>query len=85
MMVGKAEYLPKGPNSRFVVTNLPASEVGERALYERRYCGSGRKVSVRRVLVSLASGFPLAAVFRQAYRNPRDHSFPRPRPDPAPI
>jgi len=155
-MVGKAEYLPRGPNSRFVVTNIPASEVGARAVYEKRYCGRGRmenrikehqtqlfstrtsthwmesnqlrlwfssvaytlmdllrtyglkdtemesaepatlrtrllkigarvKVSVRRVLVSLASGFPLAGLFRQAYSNLRDLSSPHLRPDPAPI
>ncbi len=48
-VVGKAEILDKGPNPRFVVTNLPtegfAGEPEERfaapALYEKLYCGRG--------------------------------------------
>ena len=39
-VVGKAEYLPKGPNPRFVVTNLPRSQVRP-CLYERLYCARG--------------------------------------------
>jgi hypothetical protein len=40
-VVAKAEHLPKGPNPRFVVTSLPASEVDARALYEDLYCARG--------------------------------------------
>jgi len=42
-VVGKAEWLPglRGDNPRFVVTNLPADQVGAQALYERVYCGRG--------------------------------------------
>ena len=48
-VVGKAEILAKGPNPRFVVTNLPAAgfvgEPEERlaapALYEKLYCARG--------------------------------------------
>lgn len=40
-VVGKAEYLPKGPNPRFVVTNLPTHRAGARRLYEQLYCARG--------------------------------------------
>jgi hypothetical protein len=40
-VVGKAEYLDKGPNPRFVVTPLPADRFGGQALYEQEYCGRG--------------------------------------------
>jgi hypothetical protein len=40
-VVGKAEYLPKGPNPRFVVTSLPAAAREARALYEEDYCARG--------------------------------------------
>src|SRR5207248_4000402 len=40
-VVGKAEYLPKGPNPRFVVTSLPVAEREARALYEEDYCARG--------------------------------------------
>ena len=42
-VVGKAEWLPglRGHNPRFVVTNLPADQVGAQALYEAVYCGRG--------------------------------------------
>ncbi|HKB37291.1 MAG TPA: IS1380 family transposase [Gemmataceae bacterium] len=40
-VVGKAEYLPKGPNPRFVVTSLPDTEREARALYEEDYCARG--------------------------------------------
>lgn len=40
-VVGKAEYLPKGPNPRFVVTSLSATERAARALYEEDYCARG--------------------------------------------
>ena len=40
-VVGKAEYLPKGPNPRFVVTSLSKAEYTAQALYEDLYCARG--------------------------------------------
>ena len=40
-VVGKAEYLDKGPNPRFVVTNLSPRRVGAKRLYEKLYCARG--------------------------------------------
>ncbi|MDA8124880.1 MAG: IS1380 family transposase [Deltaproteobacteria bacterium] len=40
-VVGKAEYLDKGANPRFVVTNLSREEWEARALYEELYCARG--------------------------------------------
>jgi hypothetical protein len=40
-VVGKAEYLDKGENPRFVVTSLSADEVDARTVYEQRYCARG--------------------------------------------
>ena len=40
-VVGKAEYLPKGANPRFVVTSLPAAEYEKRYVYEELYCARG--------------------------------------------
>jgi len=40
-VVGKAEHLAKGPNPRFVVTNLAADAVTAQALYEQEYCARG--------------------------------------------
>jgi hypothetical protein len=40
-VVGKAEYLPKGPNPRFVVTSLAATEREAQPLYEQDYCARG--------------------------------------------
>jgi hypothetical protein len=40
-VVGKAEYLAKGENPRFVVTSLPAAELDARTLYEDWYCARG--------------------------------------------
>jgi len=40
-VVGKAEYLDKGPNPRFVVTTLPASQYEKTYLYEELYCARG--------------------------------------------
>ena len=43
--MAKAEWMPgrgeRGANPRFVVTSLPATEIGARALYERLYCARG--------------------------------------------
>ena len=40
-VVGKAEYLEKGPNPRFVVTNLSQEKYDARTLYEDIYCARG--------------------------------------------
>jgi hypothetical protein len=40
-VVGKAEYLPKGPNPRFVVTSLAVAQREAQALYEEDYCARG--------------------------------------------
>ncbi len=40
-VVGKAEYLSKGANPRFVVTSLAASEYEKQFLYEELYCARG--------------------------------------------
>lgn len=40
-VVGQAEYLPQGPNPRFVVTSLAATERVAQLLYEEDYCGRG--------------------------------------------
>lgn len=40
-VVGKAEYLGKGANPRFVVTSIKAVEHDARELYEKMYCARG--------------------------------------------
>ena len=44
-VVAKAEWMPgrgeKGANPRFIVTSLPAEEIGARRLYEQLYCARG--------------------------------------------
>ncbi|MGE5305975.1 MAG: IS1380 family transposase [Alphaproteobacteria bacterium] len=40
-VVGKAEYLAKGANPRFVVTSIASEEKEARALYEDFYCARG--------------------------------------------
>ena len=40
-VVAKAEHLAKGPNPRFVVTNLDAKTAGAQRLYEELYCIRG--------------------------------------------
>jgi hypothetical protein len=40
-VAGKAEYLDKGANPRFVVTSLPAESYDAKTLYEVEYCGRG--------------------------------------------
>ena len=41
VVVGKAEFLEKGANPRFVVTSLSPERLGARALYEDFYCARG--------------------------------------------
>lgn len=40
-VVGKAEYLTKGENPRFVVTSLPTRRAAAKRLYEKLYCTRG--------------------------------------------
>jgi hypothetical protein len=40
-VVGKVEYLGKGANPRFVVTNLPPEVIEAQSLYEQLYCARG--------------------------------------------
>ena len=40
-VVGKAEYLAKGENPRFIVTSIKAERIEARALYEEFYCARG--------------------------------------------
>ena len=40
-VVGKAEYLAKGANPRFIVTSLPAERFEAAPLYEGLYCARG--------------------------------------------
>lgn len=40
-VVGKAEHLDKGPNPRFIVTNLDAQQWQAQPLYEKLYCARG--------------------------------------------
>ena len=40
-VVGKAEYLAKGENPRFVVTSLSSDEFDAKRLYEEQYCARG--------------------------------------------
>lgn len=40
-VIGKAEYLSKGENPRFVVTSIAAERIEARALYEEHYCARG--------------------------------------------
>jgi hypothetical protein len=40
-VIAKAEHLPKGPNPRFLVTNLPDEYADPKALYEDHYCARG--------------------------------------------
>ncbi|MDP6924076.1 MAG: IS1380 family transposase [Candidatus Scalindua sp.] len=40
-VIGKAEYLAKGSNPRFVVTSLNQEEVDAKSLYEKEYCARG--------------------------------------------
>jgi hypothetical protein len=40
-VVGKVEYLAKGANPRFVVTNLPREVIEAQKLYEQLYCARG--------------------------------------------
>lgn len=40
-VIGKAEYLEKGENPRFIVTSLSAHEYGGCVLYDKEYCARG--------------------------------------------
>ena len=40
-VIGKAEYLAKGSNPRFIVTSLAKRQLGAKHVYERIYCARG--------------------------------------------
>jgi len=40
-VIAKAEHLAKGPNPRFIVTNLPPDYADPQTLYEQHYCARG--------------------------------------------
>jgi hypothetical protein len=40
-VIGKAEYLHKGENPRFIVTSLSSKHISPKALYEKTYCARG--------------------------------------------
>ena len=40
-VIAKAEHLDKGPNPRFIVTNLPEDYAAPQSLYENLYCARG--------------------------------------------
>jgi hypothetical protein len=40
-IIGKAEYLAKGANPRFVVTSIPIERIQAQTLYEKVYCARG--------------------------------------------
>jgi hypothetical protein len=40
-LIGKAEFLDKGANPRFVVTSIKKEQIDARTLYEQLYCGRG--------------------------------------------
>jgi len=40
-VIGKAEYMEKGENPRFVVTSLSSDEFDVKTLYEQQYCARG--------------------------------------------
>jgi len=40
-VIGKAEWMDKGANPRFIVTSLPAERMDARAIYEDFYCARG--------------------------------------------
>lgn len=40
-VIAKAEHLAKGPNPRFIVTNLPEDYADPQTLYEKHYCARG--------------------------------------------
>jgi len=142
-VIGKAEYLARGSNPRFVVTSLRQDEIDARVLYEKEYCARGEmenrikeqqlylfadrtstetmranqlrlwfssvayvllnelrrvglhstefakaqchtirnklfkigaqiRISMRRICVSLANGYPYQEIFEQAYENLRN-------------
>ncbi|MEP9411700.1 MAG: transposase [Candidatus Brocadia sp.] len=46
-VVGRAEYLEKGPNPRFVVTSLKSEEKDAGSLYEQEYCARGMENRIK--------------------------------------
>ena len=55
-MIGKAEVLARGANSRFVVTSLSPAEAPARELYEAVYCGRG-DMEIATMAIRLSGAF----------------------------
>ena len=47
LLVGKAQYLPRGANPRFVVTSLRPRRADARCLYEELYCARGEENPIK--------------------------------------
>jgi len=63
-VIGKAEYLEKGSNPRFVVTSLPSPVWAARALYEDLYCARGEMGNRLKEQLMLFSDRPSTAYLR---------------------
>lgn len=64
-VIGKAEYLEKGANPRFVVTSLPLAQTTPKDLYEKMYCARGDMENrIKEQKQDLSSGRTSAHVFR---------------------
>lgn len=62
---GKAEQLDKGPNPRFVVTNIPVTEQDARTLAEDTYCARGEMENrIKEQYLFAAAGRTSAATLR---------------------
>ncbi|HSI20185.1 MAG TPA: IS1380 family transposase [Verrucomicrobiae bacterium] len=64
-VIGKAEYLEKGANPRFVVTSLPLKDTTPKDLYEKVYCARGDMENrIKEQKQDLAAGRTSAHLFR---------------------
>jgi Transposase DDE domain group 1 len=63
-VVGKAEYLPKGENPRYVVTSLPSTRWAARTLYEQLYCARGEMENRIKEQMMLFADRTSTALFR---------------------
>jgi hypothetical protein len=63
-VIAKAEYLDKGENPRFVVTNLPAETWPAQSLYEELYCARGEMENRIKEQLTLFAGRVSAETLR---------------------
>jgi len=74
-VIGKAEWSGGDANPRFVVTSLRKADGGGQYLYEKVYCarlkllkiGALIALSVRRIKIAMASGYPWQQEWAEAY------------------